>query len=122
VGDKISLVLNTQTLQGVKALNIHVEFDPSVLKAVDLVEGNSMKQNNAASSLTKVINPDTGDVAVELTGSGSTKGGSIFTLTFEVIASAQETTVSLSSIAGSLANGEAYSQNAPPAYAVTIPQ
>jgi general secretion pathway protein D len=122
VGDKISLVLNTQTLQGVKALKIHVDYDPSVLKAVDVVEGNSMKQNNTTSSLSKVIDPAAGDVAVDLTGSGTTKTGSIFTLTFEVIDSAQETTVSVSSISGSMANGEAYSPNLPPAYAVTVPQ
>jgi general secretion pathway protein D len=122
VGDKISLVLNTQTLQGVKALKIHVDFDPSVLKAVDVVEGNSMKQNNTASSLSKVIDPAAGDVAVDLTGSGTTKAGSIFTLIFEVIDSAQETTVSVSSIGGSMTNGEAYSQNLPPAFAVTVPQ
>ncbi len=121
VGDKINLVLNAQTLLGVKALNIHVDFDPSVLKAVDVVEGNSMKQNNTSSTLSKVIDQAGGDVTVDLTGSGSSKTGSVFTLTFEVIASAQETTVTISSIGGSMANGEAYSPNVPPAYAVTVP-
>jgi general secretion pathway protein D len=122
VGDKISVVLNTQTLIGVKVINLHVEFDPSVLKAVDVVEGNSMKQNNSASSLSKVIDLSAGDVAVELNGSGAAKAGSILTLIFEVIAPAEETTVSISSMGGSMANGETYSPNVPPAYAVTVPQ
>jgi general secretion pathway protein D len=122
VGDKISLVLNTQTLHGVKTLNIHVDYDPSVLKAADVVEGNSMKLNNSASSLGKVIDQAGGEVTVDLTGSGATKGGSVFTLTFEVIAPAQETTVTINSIGGSMGSGEAYSPNVPPAYAVSVAQ
>jgi general secretion pathway protein D len=122
VGDKITLTLDTQTLAGVKKLNLHVGFDPGVLKVVEVIEGNSMKQNNSSSTLAKVIDQVGGDVSVDLTGSGSSKGGSVVTLTFEVTSPAQETTVTINSIGGNLSNGEAYSPVAPAPYEITVTQ
>ncbi len=122
VGDKISLTLNTQTLAGVKTLNLHVGFDPSVLKAVDVIEGNSMKQNNSSSTFAKVIDQAGGDISVDLNGSGSNKGGSVVTLIFEVTTAAQETTVTINSLGGNSSNGEAYAPAAPAPYAITVTQ
>jgi general secretion pathway protein D len=122
VGDKISVVFDAQSLQGVKTLNLHAGFDPSVLKAVDVIEGNAMKQNSASSTLSKVIDQAGGDISVDLSGSGTNRPGSIFTLTFEVVAPAQETTVTINSISGNLGNGDAYSPAVPAPFALTIAQ
>jgi len=122
VGDKISVTFDAQSLQGVKALNLHAGFDPSVLKVVDVIEGNAMKQSNSSSTLSKVIDQAGGDISVDLTGSGSNKGGSVFTLMFEVVAPAQETTVTINSISGNLGNGDAYSPAVPATFALTIAQ
>lgn len=121
VGDKISLTLNSLTLAGVKTLNLHVGFDPSVLKAVEVIEGNSMKQNST-STLAKVIDQAGGDISVDLTGSGASKGGSVVTLTFEVTAQAQETTVTINSIGGTMSSGDTYSPSAPVPYAISVNQ
>jgi general secretion pathway protein D len=122
VGDKISIILNSKTLQEVKTLNLHFGFDPSVLKAVDVIEGSSMKQNNTNSTIAKTIDQAGGDIAVDLSGSGATKGGGVVTLTFEVIAPAEETSVTINSIVGSMSSGEPYAPNAPSAYEVTVAQ
>ena len=122
VGDKINVTLNAQTLAGVKVLNIHVGFDPSVLRAVDVAEGNSMKQSNATSNFSKVIDQAGGDISIDVAGSGSTKGGSVVTLTFEVLAPAQETTVTINSLNGSMGNGDAYSPATPAPAVISVTQ
>ena len=122
VGDRITVTLDAQTLQGVKSVNMHTEFDPTVLKVVDITEGNSMKQNNADSKLTKVIDQAGGEVTIEITGSGANKAGSVIMMTFEVLSAAQETTVSITSIAGSMSTGEAYSPSVPGPFVLSVAQ
>jgi hypothetical protein len=81
-----------------------------------------MKQNNASSSLTKVIDQAGGDISVDLTGSGSAKGGAVVTLIFEVLAPSQETTVTINSLSGVLGNGDSFSPATPAPAVISLTQ
>ncbi len=118
VGEKLLLTLNARSMQGVRTLGFRVGFDPAVLKAVDVIEGDVMKHNNAASSLTKNIDQAGGDITVELTGAGANVSSGVVTLQFEVIAAAQGTAVSVGSIAAVGINGEAITLTAPDAHVI----
>jgi general secretion pathway protein D len=122
IGDKLTIMLNTQSTQGVKALGFHVEFDPSVLKAIDVVEGDAMKRNNTSSTFSKKIDQEEGDVAVDLVGKGGEGAGKIFTLTFEVISTTQESTVALSSLSAMGENGESITLPSPEPHVISVAQ
>jgi general secretion pathway protein D len=121
VGDKISLTLNTQSPQGVNSLGFLVEFDPAVLKAADVAEGDFMKQNNSPSNFTKVIDQEGGQVQVDLKGSGN-GGGSVITLMFEVTAAAPQSPVTVSSISLAGAGGEALAVTPPTPHVIAVAQ
>jgi len=122
VGDKISLSLNTQSAQGVKKLGFQIAFDPDVLKALDVNEGDSLKHNNAQSSISKNINQGGGEISVDLSGSGSSGATSVVTITFEVVAAAQGTSVSIDTITATGGNGEGINVTAPEPHAIVITQ
>lgn len=124
VGDRISLTLNTSAPLGAKSLGFQVGYDPAVLKAVDVVEGNAMKQNNAQSNLIKTINQKSGMILVGLsgTGSGETGGGNIVTLVFEATAAAPASQISVRNITAAAAGGGALALTAPEPHVVTVSQ
>lgn len=125
VGDKISLTLNTSTSFGAKSLGFQVGYDSSVLKAVDVIEGNVMKQNNAQSNLIKTINQKSGIILVGLSGSGAGEasgGSSIITLVFEVTGAVSSSQISVNHITSTAAGGEALAIAAPAPYAITVTQ
>lgn len=101
VGDIISLTLNLQSPQGMNDLGLMVNFDPAILKIVDVVEGNILKQGNMQSSFTKDINQEIGQVAVNMSGrgtNGATRDGSVVTLKFEVTGLPPESQITQSQI------------------------
>lgn len=122
VGDKISLTLNAQSDQGLKSLGFLVGFDPQVLKAVDAVEGNFLKQNNAQATLTKVIDQASGQIRVDLAGTASAgpTGGGVVTVMFEVTRAAPQLQITTSQIHPLGANGEALDFKAPAPYAIAV--
>ncbi len=122
VGDKITLSLNTQSAQGVKTLVFQAGFDPDVLKAVDVIEGISMKRNNALSSFTKNIDQAGGVISADLSGTGASGSASVVTLVFEVIAAVPESSVTINSITSSGENGEALSPTAPAPHVISVSQ
>jgi general secretion pathway protein D len=122
IGDKLSIALNTQSTQGVKSLGFNIEFDPSVLKAIDVVEGDAMKRNNSSSTFTKKIDQEAGEVAVDLVGKGAGGAGKLFTLTFEVISTTQESIVSLSSLSAMGENGESITLQSPEPHVISVAQ
>jgi general secretion pathway protein D len=119
VGEKITLSVNAQSLQGVKALGFDVGFDPGVLKAVGVSEGDAMKHNNASASLNKTIDQTGGNISVDLKGSGAATGGSLVSLTFEVVAPAQGTSVTLGSINATLESGESQTPAEPVPFSIS---
>jgi general secretion pathway protein D len=122
VGDKITLSLNTPSSQGVKTLEFQFEFDPDVLKAIDVTEGDSLKRNNSESNLTKNIDQSSGSVTVDLSGAGSAGNASVVSLAFEVIAPAQGTSVSINSLTATGLKGEGISLIAPEPHVITLTQ
>jgi hypothetical protein len=122
IGDKLSIALNTQSTQGVKSLGFNVEFDPSVLKAMDVVEGDAMKRNNSSSTFSKKIDQEAGEVAVDLVGKGAGGAGKLFTLTFEVISTTQESIISLSSQSAIGENGESITLPSPEPHVISVAQ
>jgi general secretion pathway protein D len=122
VGDKISIVLNTQSSHGVKSYALEVSFDPDVLKAVDVNEGDALKQNNAQARMNKNIDQTAGIITADLSGAGGSGSGNLVTLTFEVLAAAQGTSVSINSITATGSNGEGLPQNAPEPHVISLTQ
>ncbi len=122
VGDKITLSLNTQSTQGVKTLALQAGFDPAVLKAVDVIEGISMKRNNALSNFTKNIDQAGGVISVDLSGTGASGSANVVTMVFEVIASVPESTVTINSITASGDSGEALAPTAPAPHVISVSQ
>lgn len=123
VGDTISLTLNTESVQTLNNLGLQVNYDPAVLKAVDVVEGNVLRKTGAQTLFTRFINQTSGQVAIDLAGHGSNRAlgeGSVFTVTFEVTGVAQQSQVTLSKVEPTHAGRElAYKAPAPHLLAVS---
>lgn len=125
VGDKISLTLNTQAPQGVSSLGFLVGYDPSVLKATDVVEGDFLKRGNAQSNFTKTIDQASGQILVDLSGAGqegASGSGSVVILMFEVVGAKPQSEITVSRITPAGAGGEALAFTAPAPYSIAVVQ
>ncbi len=122
VGDRIVLSMLAQSTLGAKALGFKVNFDPVVLKAVDAVEGGSLKQKNVRSTFTKNMDQTPGEIAVEMSGAGAANPATVVTLMFDVIAPAAAASVAINSIKVTGANGEAIAAVAPVAHVIAVTQ
>lgn len=122
VGDKISLTLNIPSSPGVESLGFLVGFDPTIFKAVDVVEGNYLKQGNLPSNFTKTIDQASGQVLVDLSGAGASTGGSVATLVFEVTAATPQSQITVSHITSAAAGGEALAFAAPEPHTLAVVQ
>jgi general secretion pathway protein D len=125
VGDKISLTLNTQATQGVSSLGFLVGYDPSVLKATDVVEGDFLKRGNAQSNFTKTIDQASGQILVDLSGASqevASGSGSVVTLMFEVVGAKPQSEIAVSRITSAGAGGEALAFTAPSPYSIAVVQ
>ncbi len=120
LGDRIMLSLNSKSTLGIKTFGFRVEFDPAVLQAVDVIEGDAMKRNNTPSNLTKNINQTGGEVSVALLGTGANVAASVATMIFEVIAVVPETAVSVTAITASGVTGKATSLASPEPHIITV--
>ena len=125
VGDMISLTLNTQLAQGLKSLGFMVGFDPTVLKASDVVEGDLLQQNNSQPKLSKTIDQASGQIAVDMPGTvaaGATGSGSLVTIMFEVIRAVPQSQITVSQVAPVGASGETLAFAAPNPYSIVVGQ
>jgi general secretion pathway protein D len=122
VGDKIKLLLNTDSAAGLKTLGFDIGFDPEVLKVIDVSEGSALKGNNSPSNMTKNINQSGGNISLEISGSGSAGTANIATITFEVTSIAQGTAVSVDSINATGASGDGIPVIAPESLAIAVTQ
>jgi len=125
VGDKVNLTLNTQATQGLSSLGFLVGYDPSVLKATDVVEGDFLKRGNAQSNFTKTIDQASGQILVDLSGAGldgASGSGSVVTLTFEVVGAKPQSEITVSRITPAGAGGEALAFTTPAPYSIAVIQ
>jgi general secretion pathway protein D len=122
VGDKIMVSLNTQSSLGLKTFNFRVGFDPAVLQAIDVIEGDALKRNNTPSNMTKNIDQAGGEISVDLLGTGANVAASVATLMFEVVAPAPETSVRVNTITTSGVSGASSSPATPEPYVITVAQ
>ncbi|HET8730581.1 MAG TPA: secretin N-terminal domain-containing protein, partial [Moraxellaceae bacterium] len=123
VGDKINVTLSTPSGEGLNNLGLMVKFDPAVLKAVDVVEGNILKQGNAPSKFTKSIDEVNGQAVINMAATGvagAAGAGSVITMVFEVTAPAQQSQILLSRIAPKGTDGKALAYTIPPPYVLAV--
>lgn len=123
VGDRFTLTLSTQTAEPVRNFDLLLGFDPVALKAVDAAEGTFLKQQNIPSTFSRDINQSSGQIALELAGSGdqgARGAGSIATITFEVLAASAHSEITLIRAAPAGASGEALTHAPPAAHSVTL--
>ncbi len=121
VGDKINLTLNTPSGEGVNTLGLVVNFDPTVLKAIDIQEGNLLKQA-MPSKFTKSIDQANGQAVINLAGNGTegaTGSGSVVTITFQVTGAAAQSGITVSRVAAKAPGGHELPHNAPAPYLLT---
>lgn len=124
VGDKVSLAISSTSSIGVRSLGLLVSYDPAVLKAVDVAEGNLLKQVDASASFTRTIDQDSGQIVVDLASQAGASGskGTVATVTFEVVGAAAESAVTISRIVPAGADGAAVSFVTPASYKLGLVQ
>lgn len=123
VGDRFTLTLTTRASEPVRNLEFLLGFDPAALKAVEVVEGSFLKQQNLPSSFSRDINQSSGQISFELsaTGEQGARGsGSVAAITFEVISAPLNAEISVIRAAPASASGDALSHVAPVAHTVTL--
>jgi general secretion pathway protein D len=122
-GETVSLTLNAQSQQPVNSLGLLVSFDPGVFKAIDVVEGGFLKQDNVQTSLNKTIDQASGQILLDLSGSGSggaSGTGSLVTLVFEAIAAHPRSQIVVGRMAFNGPDGEAMESTMPVPHVIAV--
>lgn len=123
VGDRVILTLNAQAAQSMSNLGLQVNFDPAVLKVVDVSEGNLLRQSNVPSTFTKSVDQNKGLASVELAGTGkdgASGNGSVVTIMFQATGTAQQSQIMLSQIAPKGSDGKELAYAAPEPYQLAV--
>jgi len=120
VGEKITVTLNAQSpLESVRSMNVAVNFDPAVLRAVDAVQGSFMRGNNVSANFSRDIGSGSVSLNLEDSGEQGAKGpGSIAAMTFEVVGPGS-TEISLSQASPAGPGGTAINVTPPAPFTLT---
>jgi general secretion pathway protein D len=122
-GEKVTLMLNVQSLQPVNSLSLLVSFDPGVFKALDAVEGGFLKQDGKQATLNKTIDQAGGQILLDASGGGSdgvSGTGSLVTLVFEALAANPKSQIAVSRLAPSDPAGEALASTLPAPHDIAV--
>lgn len=122
-GDTVSLTLNIQSQQSVNSLGLQVGFDPGIFKALDVVEGGFLKQNNTQSTLNKSIDQASGQIQLDASAGGSdgvSGSGSLVTLVFEATTASPSSQIVVSRLTPSGPGGEALPASTPDPFVITV--
>jgi general secretion pathway protein D len=122
-GDTISLTLNAQSAEALSRLDLLVSFDPAVLRALDVTEGDFLRQGGQPSTLVKTIDQAGGQILVDISGLGSDGAsgtGSVVTLSFEAIAEHPQTQITLGRAAPSAPGGGELTATVPAPHAIAV--
>lgn len=125
VGDIINLTLNTQSAQALRNLGFVVGFDPTVLKASEIIGGDFLQQNNSQSKLSKTIDQASGQIMVDMSGmapAGTTGSGSLVTIAFEVTRAVPRSQITVGRVVPLGASGEVLAFAAPNPYSIVVGQ
>lgn len=123
IGDRFTLTLSTRSAEPVRNLEFLLGFDPVALKAVEVAEGSFLKQQNLPSNFTRDINQPSGQISLELAGTGEqgAKGaGSVAAITFEVLAASARSEISVIRVAPAGTSGETLPHAEPGAHTLTL--
>jgi hypothetical protein len=99
-----------------------VSYDPSLLKAVEAVEGTFLKQGGGGATFTRDIDQGSGQISVEAANGGEqgAKGsGSLTAITFEVVAAGQSQ-ITVARVAPSGPSGDPVNFVPPATHNVTL--
>jgi general secretion pathway protein D len=124
VGDRISLTLGSDSPQAIRSLGLLLNYDPSVLKAIEVKEGSLLKKADPAATFAKEIQQDQGQVQIDLSSQAAgaaPAAGTVFTVVFEVMAPSPQTEITLSRIEPA-GTGGPLPVNAPKPFALTLAQ
>lgn len=116
VGEKVNVTVSAQSVQALKSLALTLEFDPAVLRPVDVSQGNFVSQGGAPSQFTRNPGAGNGQISIGLGNAGtagSSGAGSVVSATFEVIAAGQ-TQIKAGSATVTDASGQALPVNVAP--------
>ncbi|MDO8448390.1 MAG: cohesin domain-containing protein [Rhodoferax sp.] len=122
-GETVNLTLNVNSVQSMNRLDLLVGFDPDVFKAVDVVEGGFLQQDNMQSVLTKTINQASGQIQLDISsgGAGGASGtGSLVTLVFEAITANPRSQIVVGRLAPSGPGGEALTATTPDPHVIKV--
>ena len=124
VGDQISLSINSNSGLGVKSLGFLVSYDPAVLRAVDVAEGDLLKQGDPSSNFNKTLEPGSGQIVVDLASSSgvAARSGTVVAITFDVTAAVKESLINISRIVSVGADGEAIAFVPPASHKLALVQ
>jgi general secretion pathway protein D len=123
VGDRFTLTLGAHATDPVRGFDFLLGYDPAALKAVEVLEGTFLKQQNVPSKFHGDINQPSGQVTLELVGSGEqgAKGsGSVAAITFEVTAASARSEISVIRVAPAGLTGELLSHTPPSSHSLTL--
>jgi general secretion pathway protein D len=123
VGNRFTVTLNTQSGEPVGGLGVTINYDTSVLKAVDAVQGSFLRQGTPPPAFARDIDQGSGQIALDVTnagGAGAKGAGSIAALTFEVVGAAAQAQISVSRIMPSGASGQPIDYQQPAPYNIAL--
>ena len=122
-GETVNLTLNVKSLPSMKHLDLLVSFDPDVFRAVNVLEGGFLQQDNKQSVLTKTINQASGEIQLELSSgaAGGVSGtGSLVTLVFEAVTADPESQIVVGRLATRGTDDEALTATPPDPHVIKV--
>jgi general secretion pathway protein D len=122
VGDRFNVAFSVGNGAPVNSVAAALHYDPAVLRAVAVTEGDLMRRNNLKSNFDGQIDEGTGTVTLQLTAEGgmATGGGVVASVQFEAVAAGGPAPLSATNLAASGVPGATVTLVAPPPLALTV--
>jgi general secretion pathway protein D len=123
VGDKFTVQLTAQFPQATSGIGFQLSYDPSALKVLDVTEGDLFRQRGLESNFVRDVDASGGQVSVEISqksGDPSPGAGSVAAISFEVIAAKPQSTLTVTRVTPTGADGSALPFSMPAPHAMTL--
>jgi len=122
-GETVTLALNVKSVQPLNRLDLVVSFNPEAFKALDVMEGGFLRQENTPFVLHKNIDQASGQVQLDIQGSGpdgASGAGTLVTLVFEALAPNPNSQFVVGRMAPSGPGGETLTATTPDPYSIKV--